>query len=632
MSKLSDLKFDNSWIQQLSPETKENLEKSKRLEGIDNDNNRQRRPVYNGHYVLVKPTGLKEPQLLLHSRDVAEQLLQIDVTTDEPDFVLYVSGNAHPTDSWATPYALSIMGTRYTNNCPYGTGNGYGDGRAISIGEVNGYELQLKGAGKTPFCRGADGRAVLRSSIREFLASEAMHFLGIGTTRALSLVLGTDTTQRPWYTPSAKLNLPDMDDPRLANYTEEQRKTILAQLRTEKVDPNVMITERCAITCRVASSFVRVGHVDLFARRLQQYQQQHSGGDDGKDSREYQELVDMVWHACYREFRTEAYDPFHSNNDLDGAARSLLQHSAEALSTMVAEWLRVGFAQGNFNGDNCLVGGKTMDYGPFGFMEEYAPEFAKWTGSGKHFQFMNQPQAALINYQVLVESVVMVMNGGGPDDDRTKLIDEFMDPAIELFQTKVKQVFRRKLGFDDENNEAADDLWQDDLLPLLRLNRVDWTLFWRQLSLVAEEYTDYSNDNYEAMMAVLEGEGPSSPFYEPLSSKARNAFLEWIPKWRAALKEENNDNDNDTATTNSSSNMSNMIATRMKLVNPKYVLREWMLVDAYTKAEQGQYDELERLHDLIQHPYDEGTAEEEERYYQRTPERAHLKGGTSFMS
>ena len=90
------------------------------------------------------------------------------------------------------------MGTRYTNNCPYGTGNGYGDGRAISIGEMHGYELQLKGAGTTPFHRGADGRAVLRSSIREFLASEAMHYLGVSTTRALSLVVSRDeTVMRP---------------------------------------------------------------------------------------------------------------------------------------------------------------------------------------------------------------------------------------------------------------------------------------------------------------------------------------------------------------------------------------------------------------------------------------------------
>ena len=137
---------------------------------------------------------------------------------ESPEFVhQLVSGNLILGETWATPYALSIMGKRYTSNCPFGTGNGYGDGRAISIAEFAGHELQLKGAGKTPFARGADGRAVLRSSIREFLASEAMHYLGVGTTRALSLVKssGQDTVMRPWYSPDAKLKLPDMDDPRL---------------------------------------------------------------------------------------------------------------------------------------------------------------------------------------------------------------------------------------------------------------------------------------------------------------------------------------------------------------------------------------------------------------------------------
>ena len=114
-------------------------------------------------------------------------------------------------ESWATPYALAIMGQRQSSNCPFGTGNGYGDGRAVSVGEIvnektgTRWEMQLKGGGTTPFCRGGDGRAVLRSSIREFLASEAMHALGVSTTRALSLVVsdGGDTVRRPWYNPKS---------------------------------------------------------------------------------------------------------------------------------------------------------------------------------------------------------------------------------------------------------------------------------------------------------------------------------------------------------------------------------------------------------------------------------------------
>ena len=266
-SPLASIELINSWPRMLSPETSENLQKSLEYENIKDDkdhhDNRKKRPVYNGHYVLVEPTGIKNPELLLVSNDVATNLLKLtEEQVSSNDFIQWISGNLvlDGGETWATPYALSIMGTRYTNNCPYGTGNGYGDGRAISIGELStGYELQLKGAGKTPFHRGADGRAVLRSSIREFLASEAMYYLNIETTRALSLVKSNngDTVQRPWYSNDAILQMPTIDDPRLSNYSIDEKRQILKQLRTQKADPNIMITEPCAITCRVATSFMR---------------------------------------------------------------------------------------------------------------------------------------------------------------------------------------------------------------------------------------------------------------------------------------------------------------------------------------------------------------------------------------
>jgi hypothetical protein len=234
----------NSWVRTLSSEKEENLIKSRRIESLsEDDDNRSKRPVFNGHFVLVEPTGLTAPRLVLHSKDVAEQLLHLTEEQIHSDaFLQWVSGNTVLGETWATPYALSIMGTRYTNNCPYGTGDGYGDGRAISIGEFQGHELQLKGAGRTPFHRGADGRAVLRSSIREFLASEAMHYLGIGTTRALSLVVSeSDIIMRPWYAGGTTRDIPTMDDPRLMQYPDHQKKQIIQQLRNEKADPNTMV-------------------------------------------------------------------------------------------------------------------------------------------------------------------------------------------------------------------------------------------------------------------------------------------------------------------------------------------------------------------------------------------------------
>lgn len=403
--------FDHTWLNHLDAESESSRRSAMihtRHSSMDDPLfNRSKRPVFDGHYVEVQPTPLKNPRLILHSNDMARRLGLGEEAVKSEEFTKFFSGDvtdalaglSSTTDeerfgaTWATPYALSIMGTRYTSNCPFGTGDGYGDGRAISIGEVTvspehaehpaspRYEMQLKGAGPTPFCRGADGRAVLRSSIREFLASEAMHHLGVKTTRALSLVVSDgpdgDTSMRPWYSEDSKRKVPSMDDPRLAQYTDAQKRQILAQLQVQARDnPDIMIEEPCAITCRVSPSFVRVGHLDLFARRATK--------DSGKDGKQYdtstpewEALEKLIWHAAYREFPKTAYDPYKDSDDIGSAAKALLKCSMNGIATMVAGWIRVGFTQGNFNADNCLVGGRQMDYGPFGFVDEYHPLYAK---------------------------------------------------------------------------------------------------------------------------------------------------------------------------------------------------------------------------------------------------------------
>lgn len=351
--------LSHSWLTHLSPEDPLNYEKSVAYGGGPSRRTHPGRPVYNGHYVDVRPTPLKGPKLVVHSPELCEELGFGPDEAKSDAFVKYFSGDVdgafagdpdiETTDAkdeddagmsaekaaegvaerrryvtgvqtWATPYALSIMGRRYTNNCPYGTGDGYGDGRAISVGEVlvphgggegggsvyphsaSRYELQLKGGGQTPFCRGADGRAVLRSSIREFLASEAMHHLGVSTTRALSLIVseGGDTSARPWYSSGSKAReLPSMDDPRLARYDIKQRREILSQLAAQaKSDPDMLVEEKCAITTRVAPSFVRIGHLDLFARRVEMLQMSDGDAETPiKETSRYQELEDMMWHG-----------------------------------------------------------------------------------------------------------------------------------------------------------------------------------------------------------------------------------------------------------------------------------------------------------------------------------------------
>jgi len=690
LAKLSE-NFDHSWIAQLNPETEENRRLSKQKTPQDDGvSNNVKRPVYNGHYVPVRPDPLINPRLVIHSPDMAQELDLSLEDVDSEAFVKFFSGDvdgafhggdgddddtdtgnsngAHKVKTWATPYALSIMGQRYTSNCPFGTGDGYGDGRAISIGEVAvaktshphaspRYELQLKGAGPTPFCRGADGRAVLRSSIREFLASEAMHNLGIETTRALSLIVSQDgnTSSRPWYSDRNKKSIPDIDDPRLSKYSLEQRKQIIAQLNAQsRNDPDVMIEEPNAITCRVAPSFVRIGHLDLFARRATKGILDDNSKADSS-TQEFKELEGLVWHACFREFPAQCYEPFKGGNDILSASKCLLEHSLDGISSMVAGWIRVGFAQGNFNADNCLVAGRTMDYGPFGFMDEYHPLFAKWTGSGDHFGFMNQVNAGFANYVMLVSSVMPVIEANSESmDEANKFKDELIERAQGVFEDKLMEALRSKLGF-HPGDEIADDIW-GDLELLLRESRADWTMFWRQLTTVVNEFpvngegvnpsVDYG-DMLDMLITNDKVKEGSSPFYAPLDMETRDKFLEWIQTWRECLVESYKD-DGASFILSKDDNSYTAPLERMRFANPKYILREWMLVEAYSKASpssilsplfpisinSSEADEsmVQELFSLIQNPYDEGTDKQDRKYFRRAPDEALEAGGTAFMS
>jgi serine/tyrosine/threonine adenylyltransferase len=284
-----------------------------------------------------------------------------------------------------------------------------------------------------------------------------------------------------------------------------------------------------------------------------------------------------------------------------------------------------------------------MDYGPFGFLEEYDPLFAKWTGSGQHFGFMNQPSAGYANYGVLVESIVPVIAAArGLDEEQEKeLQTEFLESAAQLFQSKLDEVMRTKLGFDQEH-DAADEIWEE-LEPLLRNSRVDWTLFFRELSYVVRDMSHVftaSPDNAVASELVLDRligsdatRDGSSPFYESLPSNLREQWISWIQKWISALS---------SATLLSSDGSSNestaaasLEATAHRMltsINPKFVLREWMLVDAYQRAARGDEREVNALHQLIQRPYDEGTTTQTNRYYRRAPDEALVAAGTAFMS
>ena len=280
--------------------------------------------------------------------------------------------------------------------------------------------------------------------------------------------------------------------------------------------------------------------------------------------------------------------------------------------------------------DNCLVAGRTMDYGPFGFVDVYHPLSAKWTGSGEHFGFMNQPNAGFANFAVLVESLLPIIDANGGDGEATR--EEMLEKAKGVFSDAVGKAMRMKMGFEGGPAEVvkeADELWEG-IEPLLRGSRGDWVLFWRQLTYVAAEYKNESSD-YKGMLKTLLGDKQTYPFYDKLSGEDEASLLAWIEKWHQLLCKCYSDDG------------SSAPEEIMRLANPKYVLREYMLVDAYLKADSGKtpgsplpvtsdYSGVHELYSLIKEPYSEGTEEQSKKYYRRAPDESLTAGGTAFMS
>jgi len=583
---------DHSWLRELvaDPET------------AQHEPNQRSRQVRSGHYVLVKPTPLPDPSLVISSPAMAAELgLSEDACRSEA-FARFFSGDLDAIQgfkSWATPYALSIFGQEMYDNCPFKNGNGYGDGRAQSVGEVlvegKRWEMQLKGGGPTPFCRGADGRAVLRSSVREFLASEAMHSMGVETTRALSLVVsGSETTDRPWYDKDKKR--PVVDEallmeiaPHLAEAPADYKQMAMAQIRSQLRNPDKMQTEKCAITCRVAPSFTRVGHVELHGRRARK---------GGKQELEHLELI--VRHVLVREFAA-VDDP---SAELEVRILRMVHEVAKRLSKLVSDWIRVGYCQGNFNSDNCLVAGRTMDYGPFGFIQKYDPLWNMWAGGGQHFAFMNQPKAAHKNFFSFVQAVAPLLSEDGAAEAQAAV------NGFEQVYAKVSgEMWRCKLGLLHAWDGEAEGLLLQ-LQDLMAESSVDYTILWRQLAELASRGLS-QDSSAESLLEPL-----AQAFYVELPEGRREKWAQWLKLWLKRIEADGNAQE---------------AAALMRRTSPKYVPREWMLVEAYDAAYQGDYSIVHSLHGLFSKPFDE-QPEFAEKYYRKAPASAEELPGTAFMS
>jgi uncharacterized protein YdiU (UPF0061 family) len=501
----------------------------------------RRRQVVGAAWSPVEPTPVAAPRLLAHSREVAELVGFTPEDVAAPWFAEVFGGNALLPGM--QPYAALYGGHQFGH-----WAGQLGDGRAITLGEVVNaagarWELQLKGAGPTPYSRTADGRAVLRSSIREFLCSEAMHHLGVPTTRALSVVTTGDAVVRDMF------------------YDGNPRP------------------EPGAVVCRVAPSFIRFGNFEIHAAR----------GDDAL-------LARMVDFTIARDFPHLAALP--GGDDARRAA--WLAEVCERTARMVAGWMRVGFVHGVMNTDNMSVLGLTIDYGPYGWLDDYDPTWTPNTtdAGGRRYRYGQQPAVAHWNLVRLAEAV-------SPLFDSEEPLRAALDRYGAVFGAEHGAGVAAKFGVRELGADEA--ALARDGLALLEQAEVDFTLFFRALG----ELPDGPADGGALVPAL------GDVFYDEGKRAAHAEALEaWLQRWRALLAR--------------GGEPAGARRARMRAANPRYVLRNYLAQEAIDAAEAGDPSLVHTLLDVMRRPYDDQP--EHARFAARRPDWARNRAGCSMLS
>jgi uncharacterized protein YdiU (UPF0061 family) len=300
--------------------------------------------------------------------------------------------------------------------------------------------------------------------VREFLAQEFMQALGVPTSRSLTLYVSkSETVTRPWYSGDS-----------------------------HSTDPDILVDNPVAISTRVAPSFLRVGQLELFARRAR----------SNAHPRALEELRMIVSHLIEREYKIDINQHLVFADQLVELAKLFRQR----LTLLVANWLRVGYCQGNYNSDNCAAGGFTLDYGPFGFCEIFDPEFQPWTGGGKHFSFFNQPIAAEANYHMFWTAVRLLL---AEDTEALEHFDYVRHGFAEEMQKQLQKMWAAKLGLTEYNPQVFKKLMQ-----LMTHSEVDYTIFFRELSHIPEDVSALKKS-----------------FYVKTSQQIDEQWQSWLESW-----------------------------------------------------------------------------------------------------
>lgn len=436
----------------------------------------------------VRPTPLKKP-FMISANDEVAKMLEID--KDElynSRFTDLVNGSYLLDGS--EPFAMCYAGHQFGYYVPR-----LGDGRAINLGELKGQHLQLKGSGLTRYSRQGDGRAVLRSSIREYLMSEAMHGLAVPTTRALA-VIGSDEN--------------------------------VARERWEKG----------AVVLRVSPSWIRFGTFEYFY-----YKRKHD---------KLEQLADYVIEQSFSELSQK-----------ENRYILMYQEIVKRTAHLMAHWQSVGFSHGVMNTDNMSIEGLTIDYGPYSFLDDYDFDFiCNHTDAEGRYSFGNQPNIGYWNLSMLLKALSPLINM-----DKGK---EVLERYPTYFTQHFHSLMCAKLGLDESKDRSKLIQW---LFNIMQNDAVDYTLFFRTLS-------EYNNKDEIGKLFISD-----------------KRIIEWLEEYEKELpcKED------------------------MKRVNPKYVLKNYMLQEAIEKAENGDFSLVGSLLKIAQNPYEEH--EEFSRYAKATPHK-----------
>ena len=492
------------------------------------------RQVHGACYSRVLPTPVREPRLLAWSDDLAATL---GMTRPDADWLAALAGNR--VLPGMQPYAACYGGHQFGQ-----WAGQLGDGRAMTLGEWRApdghiWDLQLKGAGPTPYSRRADGRAVLRSSLREYLCSEAMHALGVPTTRALSLV-----------------------------------STGEAVMRDMLYDGNPG-AEPGAIVCRVAESFVRFGNFEILASR--------------NDTDTLKRLADHVIQTYFPQLGTPGPDTY----------AAWFETVCRRTGVLMAHWMRVGFVHGVMNTDNLSILGLTIDYGPYGWLEGYEPNWTPNTtdAAGRRYCYANQPAIAEWNLAMLARALWPLMGDA-------KDLEQSLNTYSETFNQAHSEMLAAKLGL-TALSRAGDKALISGLFALLAQQETDYTLFFRTLARV-----DLAQPEPQRSQPL------QVAYYAPLHDKTEQALVEWLDRYAARVRMDNLPPETRIL--------------RMNRANPRFVPRNYLAQQAIDAITEGDDSVLQRLMAALRRPYDEQP--EHADLAAKRPEWARHKVGCSMLS